>query len=418
MPWRTAIGGARTACACLCLLAGLPLAGNARPSQAADATRPDVELVRLLQGLGRTRLNAAIEATDRLIAEQPNFRLAHLVRADLLFARAGTGTTLGKMSDAAKTRMDELRAEAVVRLRAQSERPSEDLVPGYLLHFSPRQRHALVVDASRSRVYLYENNGGVPRLVDDFYATLGTHGIGKDREGDKKTPVGVYQVISFIPGNKLPDLYGWGAFPISYPNAWDRLLGKGGNGIWLHGVPSDSYARAPRASDGCVALANIDMERIAKRIAGGETPVIISDQVEWISSAVRNAERQAFLRILESWRKDWESRDAEDYLAHYARGFRSGKMDFTAWGAHKKRVNATKRSIKVALDNVSVYRSPGAENLIEVTFDQHYRSDNFSQRSRKRQYWVLEEGRWRIAQEGAVGSPALALPESYRLTRR
>lgn len=405
--------------ACTCLLAALLPAANAGPSQrAADAVRPDLELVRLLQGLGRTPLNAALDATDRLVAEHPNFRLAHLVRADLLVARARTGATPGNLSDAAKARMDELRAEAFVRLRAASERPAEDRVPSYLLQLSPKQRHALVVDASRSRVYLYEHSDGAPKLVDDFYASLGKQGIGKDREGDRRTPVGVYQVVTFVPGTKLPDLYGWGAFPISYPNTWDSLLGRTGSGIWLHGVPSDSYARAPRASDGCVVLANIDMERIARRIQIGETPVIISDEVRWVSNAVRDAERQAFMGVLESWRKAWESRDSDDYLVHYTRGFRSGRLDFTAWSAHKRRVNSTKKAIKVMLDNVSVYRSPAAENLVEITFDQDYRSDNFAQHSRKRQYWVMEAGRWKIAHEGPVGAPKLALPESYRLARR
>ena len=30
---------------------------------------------------------------------------------------------------------------------------------------------------------------------------------------------------------------GDGAFPLNYPNEWDRRLNKTGSGIWLHGTP-------------------------------------------------------------------------------------------------------------------------------------------------------------------------------------
>ena len=191
------------------------------------------------------------------------------------------------------------------------------------------------------------------------------------------------------------------------------MAGRSGYGIWLHGVPSDTYARAPRASDGCVALANADIAELAKRVQVGVTPVIIADQIEWTTPAARSDERKAFMDQLEAWRRDWESRDAGRYLAHYARDFRSDGMDIAAWSTHKRRVNASKRWIKVSLDNVSVLRNPGQKALMVVSFDQDYRSSNLEQRTRKRQYWTVEGGRWRIAYEAPVGSAPVALPESF-----
>src|SRR3546814_8483534 len=49
---------------------------------------------------------------------------------------------------------------------------------------------------------------------------------------------------------KLPDFYGDGAYPLNYPNEWDKHEGRKGYGIWLHGTPSTTYSRPPRASDG------------------------------------------------------------------------------------------------------------------------------------------------------------------------
>jgi hypothetical protein len=61
-----------------------------------------------------------------------------------------------------------------------------------------------------------------------------------------------------------------------------------------------------------------------------------------------------------------------------------------------------------------VLRSAGEGAVIEVTFDQDYRSNNLSQRARKRQYWVEEGGRRKIAYENTLGGQKLRLPESFK----
>ena len=385
------------------------------PAAAAGRHPPQAEaqLRQVLDTLAQGRLNDALKEADRLVASYPNFRLAHLVRGDLLLARAQPIAGLGNGAPGAGERLEELRAEAAARLRAAKESPPPDGVPRHLLQLAPGQRHAIVVDASRARVYVYENDGGTPRLVDSYYSTLGKRGIEKEREGDQKTPIGVYHVTSSIPGRKLPDLYGWGAFPLSYPNEWDRLQGRTGYGIWIHGVPSDTYARAPQASDGCVALANVEIEQLAKIVQPGLTPVIITKRADWVPQEAWRADRDAFLRTLDAWRTDWENRDSDRYLAHYATAFRSDGMNLERWRAHKRRVNAGKSWIRVSLSNVSAFLDPGTRPLMVVTFDQDYRSSNLSQKARKRQYWVQEGGRWKIAYEAAVGRPVLRLPESF-----
>ena len=124
---------------------------------------------------------------------------------------------------------------------------------------------------------------------------------------------------------KLPDFYGSGAFPINYPNEWDKRLGRDGHGIWLHGTPTNTYSRPPRASDGCVVLTNSDLNSVAKHLQVGLTPVIISDQVQWVSTAEWNAEREDFLRAIEVWRADWESRNSDRFLSHYSPNFKAGR---------------------------------------------------------------------------------------------
>ena len=396
------------------LLCGVAAGMMAAAAPAASAESAEAQLRRVLASVAEGRLNAAIDDLDRLIERHPNFRLAHLVRGDLLLAHAKPIEGLGSTGHTAPEKLEALRAEALARLKAVREAPPAGTVPRHLLVLAPGQAHAIVVDALRSRVYVYENNRGQPRLVADYYGTLGKQGIDKLREGDQKTPLGVYHVTSMIPGAKLPDLYGWGAFPINYPNDWDRRRGKTGYGIWLHGVPSENYARAPRASDGCIALANDELADLAKRVQPGATPVVIAERVDWVTPEQLRAERERFVRQFEAWRIDWESRDAQKYLSHYARDFRAGAMDLAAWSAHKRKVNAAKNWIKVGVSNLSVLRSAGPAAVIEVTFDQDYRSNNLSQRARKRQYWVEEGEGWKIAYENTRGGQKLRLPESFK----
>ena len=393
------------------LVAALLVAPAATVAQ--DTTGAEAQLRGVLDTLVQGRLNDALREADRLVGRYPNFRLAHLVRGDLLLARTQPLAALGGGAQSAGERLDELRAEAVARLRAAAEAPPPDSAPRQLLGMAANQRHAIVVDAARSRVYVYGNADGVPRLVETYYSTLGKRGIAKEREGDQKTPIGVYHITSSIPGRKLPDLYGWGAFPLSYPNEWDRLQGRTGYGIWIHGVPSDTYARPPQASDGCVALANPEMAQLAKFVQPGLTPVIIAKRAEWVPLETWRAERDGFLRTLHAWRADWQSRDSERYLAHYAAGFRSDGMDLERWRFHKRRVNAGKPWITVSLSNVSAFLDAGPRPVVVVTFDQDYRSSNFAEKARKRQYWVQEGGRWKIAYEAPAGRPVLALPESF-----
>jgi murein L,D-transpeptidase YafK len=382
---------------------------------AAMPPSADAQLQRAIADVHRGALTSAMGEIDRLIERFPNFRLAHLVRGDLLLSRAQPIAGLGNAAPAGRERLEDLRAEALARARAGREAPPADRVPRYLLQLEARQTSAIVVDAERSRVYVYATGGGAPRLVRNFYSSIGKLGIGKERESDKKTPIGVYRVTSWLSGKKLPDLYGSGAYPIDYPNARDRLLGRTGYGIWIHGVPSDTYARAPLASDGCVALANPDLQALAAYVRPGATPVVIARQVEWVAPDALRADRDSFLSAFDAWRRDWESKDVERYLAHYAKDFRTSDKDLQGWKAHKRRVSAGKSWIKIEIDKLSVLRDPGAKELVSVTFDQDYRSSNLSQRTRKRQYWAREGANWKIVYEAPVQAPVLVLvlPESY-----
>jgi murein L,D-transpeptidase YafK len=408
------------------LLLLLLLTTPALHAAGADADR---QLATSLLAISQSRMPEALTAVDRLTRQYPNFRLAQLIKGDLLLARAQPLQTLGNPSGIRGADLEQLRDEARQRVRALTETAPNDKVPAYLLNLDSSHRHALVVDASRSRLYVFENRAGRPLRVADFYVTIGKAGAGKQKEGDNRTPIGIYTISGFKPARELTDFYGSGAFVLSYPNEWDTRQGRNGHGIWIHGSPSNTYSRTPRASEGCVVLANDDLTRLGQYVRTGKTPVIIAEQVEWVAPDALDASRDDLAAAIDRWRQDWESRDTSRLLSHYSASFRSGSQDLRAFGASKRTVNAAKSWIKVGLDNLDLMLYPqGAgrgskdaaprdtpsdnasrttpyperSDFALVSFVQDYRSNNLSDRTPKRQFWSRENGRWKIIHETSL----------------
>ena len=240
-------------------------------------------------------------------------------------------------------------------------------------------------------------------VLDDLEnMSVGKNGADKSREGDKRTPLGVYHVTSKKTPKTLTDFYGSGAFPINYPNEWDRLRGRDGYGIWLHGTPFDTYSRPPRASDGCVVLSNDDFLALDRYVQPGSTPVVIANQIQWMHPEDVQSARRELTNHLERWRRDWESRETNVYLQHYSARFSVDGTNLNQWSAHKRRVNAAKSWIRVGISDVSVILYPGDAPLAVITFAQEYASSNHKNTMHKRQYWTFENDRWKILYEGAA----------------
>jgi len=190
------------------------------------------------------------------------------------------------------------------------------LVPSNIISLSPLTPYVIAVDASKSRLYWFANKTIDPlkpelELVLDTYISVGQKGIGKLREGDGRTPMGVYFVNKSLKGQTLPDLYGAGALTLNYPNAVDLMRGKTGSGIWLHGTPNAQYARAPWATDGCVVMSNPEMDRLLRLKNVEKTPVVISDKLEWVSADRSVPERDGFTKTLNQWILDRQTSNLE-----------------------------------------------------------------------------------------------------------
>lgn len=366
-----------------------------------DSRGIEGQLAKTLKAINDNRLDVALNEVNTLLRSNPDFKLAHLVKGDLLMARAGEIQGIGSASNAPQDKIEDLRDEARVRLMRVLSQDDRKQAPRFLWQMNAQQKYALVVDTSRSTLFVYENVNGEPRYVTDFYVTIGKLGTDKYSEGDQRTPLGVYFVQADLPKDQLADLYGSGAYPLDYPNEWDRRNNRTGSGIWLHGTQSGTYSRPPRASNGCVVLANDDLDKVSRYLQIGVTPVIISDRIDWLDEQAQ-AERAALQKQIEQWRSDWASLDTRAYLRHYASDFASGSSDYAAWAKQKQLVNSGKTWIKVGLSDVSMFTYPNRPDLVVVNFEQDYSSSNLSNKMKKRQYWMKHDGRWQIVYEGAA----------------
>lgn len=362
---------------------------------AAGQLEPDQVLAQSLVDISQSRLPEALKKIESLTSAYPNFRLAQLIKGDLLLARAGPINTLGNT----RGDVEALREEARQRVRSITDEPeTRGKVPANLLELSSDYQHALVVDASRSRLYVFANTANGPERIADYYITVGKAGVGKQREGDNRTPIGIYTITGFKSRNQLSDFYGGGAYTLSYPNEWDTRQGRDGHGIWIHGSPSTTYNRAPQASEGCVVLSNNDLASLGRYVENGKTPVIITREIDWVAPDQLKNRRDDLLGAIEQWQHDWESRDTDRLMRHYSASFRAGAQDVRAFGESKRRVNAGKTWIKVGLDDLNLMLYP-EKGMAQVSFVQNYQSNNHNDRTAKRQLWTREGGQWKILNE-------------------
>ena len=361
----------------------------------------ELHLFSILEDIRSGQVNRARQRLEIMLEQNPRFKLAQLVYGDLLRARVSALGSVGAVGGKVTLQQQALRDEMVKRWQHLSRHERAE-IPSYLLDLDASYKHVIVVDTADSRLYLYRNDGGWLKLVNDYYISIGLAGANKFSQGDKRTPIGVYFVNEFIPPEQLPDLYGAGAFPINYPNEWDQHLGKTGNGIWLHGTPSYTFNRPPQASDGCVTLSNYDFNHLSSFVDVGNTPVIIADGIEWGDRDSIEKQRQAFYSLLEQWREDWESHNIERFLSNYSIEFNSQGKNFEAWAENARLAYADAGKIRIRLSNVSVFAYPD-QDLLVTTFRQEYQSDNTRLDLFKRQYWKQDaQGRWKIVYEGSV----------------
>jgi murein L,D-transpeptidase YafK len=367
---------------------------------------PEKMLVKSLVEISEGKVDIALKTIDALIKQTPNFKLAYLIQGDLLLAHAKQINGIGdETKGEKKEEVENLKNEAKVRIERYLNNLNLQNEPKIFAQLNDKDKYLFYVDAGSSRLYLYENIDGKLSYKDDFYVSIGKNGFGKQYEGDKKTPVGVYFTGKKI-RESLSDFYGEAAYPLSYPNEIDIKNKRNGSGIWLHGTPKTTYNRAPLASDGCIVLSNPDLMKLSSVLDNNKIPIIISFQsLKDLESSNKNlAERKlSLINAIERWREKWEDQDTESYLKFYSKNFFSQKDNYDSWAERKRIIQAQKQKVFVGLSEISFFDYPNTENeIVLVDFIQDYKSPTINNKMNKRQYWINENNEWRIMYEGGA----------------
>jgi murein L,D-transpeptidase YafK len=178
------------------------------------------------------------------------------------------------------------------------------------------------------------------------------------------------------------------------------MNGRSGSGIWLHGTPSDSFSRPPLSSDGCVVLTNQDLHKLTNSVEIGKTPVLISESIEFVNKTKWDNDRKQAAKLIEEWRRDIESLNADRVMNNYSKQFKSERgEDLDAWlGKHKQSMNGVK-DLSITLRDVTHFIYPGRNDMIVSTFTQESLIGKSRTTIRKRQYWAKEGAQWKIVYE-------------------
>ncbi len=380
---------------------------NVAPGEAAMTQdfQAEKRLIEVYQLIGGGRYREALRQAELLVKDVPHFQLAQLVYGDLLASRIHIVKTLGDVSPeaaaAAGLTLGDLRQESQRRLDALRERPPANAVPAQFLRISAKSRHVIAVDASRSRLYLFENTPAGPRLLMDYYVSVGKAGVAKSVEGDQRTPLGVYYVTGLLNRKTLGDFYGSGALPINYPNMLDLRRSKSGRGIWLHGTPASQFSRAPQATDGCLVISNPDLQHLSSTVEVQSTPIVIAPKLTWVSPAALGSAAESFESMLQDWLNAKTRGDWSRVEGFYASDFNSYGRTLNQWLPEARAEAARARSRQLQIKDLTMLSWVDNEEVMVVTFSELARGAVSG--PLKRQYWVKIDKKWKIFFEGVIG---------------
>ena len=272
--------------------------------------------------------------------------------------------------------------------------------PAWLLEVPNSAGDVLVADTAAATMYRFRKTPGGMREVDRRYMSIGQNGAGKVRAWDRKTPLGIYFITEQLDTRRLADKYGVAAFPLDYPNTWDRINQRTGYGIWLHGVDHNNPDRPPFDTDGCLALPNEELTKLADSLAPQQTPVIVVPSMRWSAAGDIESTRGELREAIESWRASLESGELFGYLSHYADDFRYRDMERPDWSSWRMAVFESRPLLSVVLGDMMLVADPVEPGLFLSRFNQRLVTASETVKTRKRLYWRRSEvGDWKIVAE-------------------
>ncbi len=248
----------------------------------------------------------------------------------------------------------------------------KDTTFGYMESYS----NILTCNKEKSTLNLYsldEKNNF--KFKKEYSAFTGKKKGDKVKEGDFKTPIGIYQITQKLSKDtKLNSFYGPLAFVTSYPNIYDLYRGKNGSGIWIHGLPTEQ--ERDEFTRGCIAINNPNIECLDRNINIEKTLLIINSSD--VKKNISKKEITSILSQLYEWRYAWLYNDIVSYLNFYSSEFvRSDGIAIEQFINYKTRVFKKIEKKVIIFNDINILPYPNSDDIFQITFKEFYKSDTF-----------------------------------------
>ena len=270
--------------------------------------------------------------------------------------------------------------------------------PAYAEGWSPSISHRphlpsvfMAVDMSRQRAFLVRSQNGELNKFKEMACTTGMRNGGKLAEGDRKTPEGVYFLQGKATGGLDFDSFGNTAFPLNYPNPVDRIAGRTGDGIMIHGR---GRLFGPRQTLGCIVLENEAVDSLDRHVRLHATPIFIGEKVA-LNTAQRLGPPPEIILGTWGWAKARERRENAFFEIYDPVRFeKSSGMTFAQFRQKTLREFTSAEWVDIRMQDIQVLEGPG---YMVSTFAQ--RTLPHGEQGWRRLYWMRQAELWKIVGE-------------------
>lgn len=276
-----------------------------------------------------------------------------------------------------------------------------DPVPAWLVRLPESTPTVFVAEVSSSTFHRFDRTDSGAQKNSQDYMSIGQAGIGKERSGDRRTPLGIYFVTEQLDTIRMHEKYGVTAFPLDYPNAWDRRLGRTGDGIWVHGADPRGGVRPPLDTDGCIALPNERLRELQQHFEPNITPVLIGTEIAWMEAEALAEIREALERAVADWAGSLKKGDMFSWLELYDESFEHWGMNKAQWSAFNVETLGQRAISDVAVSHLLLLADPVEDGLYLSRFRLEI-SEGEARKviSVRRMYWRRSEsGAFRVVAE-------------------
>lgn len=256
-------------------------------------------------------------------------------------------------------------------------------------------QYILFCNTTKKKLNLFFVNGKKTEKILSSDIVIGKDGIGKEKEGDFRTPIGVYKIVTKR-DDIDPNIYGPFAYVLNYPNRLDRSFHRDGHGIWIHGFPLNCSDK--NSTKGCVAAPNDNLSKIDKKIDYKKAVVIISP---YEFNQTFKKDIASILSFIYKWRYYWKYDDFNNYISLYSKKLNSVYGNYKKFFNRKRDIFSRNYKKEIRFTNIKITPYPNLKkkSIWRVEMNEFYKAPNLKFRGKKILYLKKEGGYFKIWRE-------------------